>query len=325
MTALEAPAAERAAAPTRRSGEQDGAARDPRQVGERLSALLSEIRTVGDPRVADRAEELAAELMQFYGSGLRRLLQIADQAGVLDDSLIDRLVDDELVTTLLILHDLHPLDVEQRVGRAIERVRPYLGSHGGGVELIGIEGDLVRLRMEGSCSGCPSSAVTLNFALERAILEAAPEISRVEAEEAPRPAGQLIQLQPLGAAGAGDPRAGDARPAPTKAMRRSEWVAVDASATLAAAELAGLDVAGTDVLLCRAGGELYAYGNCCPNCRSPLDGGLMAAAVLTCRTCGFGYDVRRAGRSIGDPTLHLDPLPLLAEADGVRVAVPAAV
>jgi len=301
------------------------AGRDPRQVGERLAALLSEIRAIGDPRVADRAEDLVTELMQFYGSGLRRLLQIADQAGALDDALIDRLVDDELVTTLLILHDLHPLDVEQRVVRAIEKVRPYLGSHGGDVELVGIEGDVVRLRMEGSCSGCPSSAVTLNFALERAILEAAPEISRVEAEEVPAPTGQLIQLQPLGAAGTTDAHAGHAHAAPTPVTGRSEWVAVDTVAALAAADLAALELAGTNVLLCRAGGELYAYGNRCPNCRSTLEAGSLDAAVLTCTTCGFKYDVRVAGRSIGDSRLHLDPLPLLAEAGNVRIAVPAAI
>jgi len=325
VTALEAPPIEPGAGPARGSAEPPGAARDPRQVGERLAALLSEIRAVGDPRVADRAEDLVAELMQFYGSGLRRLLQIADQAGALDDELIDRLVDDELVTTLLILHDLHPLDVEQRVTRAIEKVRPYLGSHGGGVELVGIEDDVVRLRMEGSCSGCPSSAVTLNFALERAILEAAPEISRVEAEEVPAPTGQLIQLQPLGAAGGADSHAGHSHAAPAPTMARSEWVAVDAAAALAAADLAGLELAGTNVLLCRAGGELYAYGNRCPNCRSTLDAARMEAAVLTCRTCGFSYDIRLAGRSIGDSKLHLDPLPLLADAGNVRVAVPAGI
>jgi Fe-S cluster biogenesis protein NfuA/nitrite reductase/ring-hydroxylating ferredoxin subunit len=320
VTALEAPRVEPAASGGR-SVDSPGTARDPRQVGEHLAALLSEIRAVGDPRVADRAEDLVTELMQFYGSGLRRLLQIADQAGALDDALIDRLVDDELVATLLILHDLHPLDVEQRVVRAIAKVRPYLGSHGGDVELVGIEDDVVRLRMEGSCSGCPSSAVTLNFALERAILEAAPEISRVEAEEVPAPTG-LIQLQPLGAAA--DPHAGHAHAAPKPVMGRSEWVAVDTSAALAAADLAGLELAGTNVLLCRAGGELYAYGNRCPNCRSTLDASRMEAAVLTCRTCGFRYDVRLAGRAIGGSRLHLDPLPLLADAGNVRVAVPAA-
>jgi len=303
-------------------------ARDARQIGERLAAILAEIRAVSDPRVGDRAEDLVTELMQFYGAGLRRFLQLADETGVLTDEVIDRLVDDELVTTLLILHDLHPLDVEARVVRAIDKVRPYLGSHGGDVEVVGIDGDVVRLRMQGSCSSCPSSQVTLNFALERAILEAAPEIARIEAEEvAPPPApGQLIQLAPKGGSnGNGNGHDGHGHAPPAPVMGRSEWVTVDASAALASADLAGMDLAGTNVLLCRAGGEFYAYGNRCPNCRTNLDLGSIEAAVLTCRACGFRFDIRLAGRALGETKLHLDPLPLLADAGAVRVAVPASV
>ncbi|MEJ7696300.1 MAG: NifU family protein [Candidatus Limnocylindrales bacterium] len=207
--------------------------------------------------------------------------------------------------------------------RAIDKVRPYLGSHGGGVELVGIDGDVVRLRMEGSCSSCPSSAVTLNFALERAILEAAPEISRIEAEEAPPPTAPLIQLQPRGGGGTPDAHAGHAHAARPPAMGRSEWVAVDAPLSLGAGDLAALDLAGLSVLLCQAGGEFYAYANQCPSCRSALDAGSLEAAVLTCRTCGDRYDVRLAGRSIGDAKGHLEPLPLLADGSTLRIAVPA--
>jgi len=329
VTALrEPPAAGSPPDPAARPAEALPPARDARQVGERLAAILGEIRAVSDPRIADRAEDLVTELMQFYGTGLRRLLQLSDEAGVMTDDVIERLVDDELVTTLLILHDLHPLDVGARVVRAIDKVRPYLGSHGGDVEVVAIEGDVVRLRMQGSCSSCPSSQVTLNFALEKAILEAAPEITRIEAEEvAPPPApGQLIQLAPKGGAGAnGDGHNGHAHAAPAPVMGRSEWVTVDASAALATRDLAGLDLAGTRVLLCRAGGEFYAYGNRCPNCRTDLDGGRLEAAVLTCRACGFRFDIRLAGRALGETKLHLDPLPLLADAGAVRVAVPASV
>lgn len=325
MTALrELPPAGSDVDPADLPGEPPAPVRDARQVGDRLAAILAEIRSVADPRVADRAEDLVSELMQFYGAGLRRFLQLADESGVLTDDVIERLVDDELVTTLLILHDLHPLTVEQRVVRAIDKVRPYLGSHGGDVEVVGIEGDVVRLEMQGSCSSCPSSQVTLNFALERAILEAAPEIARIEAEEV-APPGQLIQLAPRGGELNGNGHDGHGHAAPPQVMGRSEWVTVDALAVLASADLAALDLAGTNVLLCRAGGEFYAYGNRCPNCRMELDVGSLEAAILTCRACGFRYDVRLAGRAIGDTKAHLDPLPLLADAGAVRVAVPASV
>ena len=71
------------------------------------------------------------------------------------------------MASLLLVHGLHPYDVETRVARALDGVRPYLGSHGGDVELLGVTDDgVVRLRLLGSCDGCPSSSVTLKLAVE---------------------------------------------------------------------------------------------------------------------------------------------------------------
>src|SRR4029450_9981803 len=76
-----------------------------------------------------------------------------------------------------------PKDTETRVVEALDKVRPYLGSHAGGVELLGVDPEgVVHLRLEGSCDGCPSSTMTVKLAIERAIEEAAPEVIAVEAE-----------------------------------------------------------------------------------------------------------------------------------------------
>ena len=72
---------------------------------------------------------------------------------------------------------------------ALEEVRPYLESHGGDVELLAVEDGVVRLRMQGSCSGCPSSAMTLKLAIEDAIRKHAPEVEQIEAEDADACAG----------------------------------------------------------------------------------------------------------------------------------------
>ena len=91
------------------------------------------------------------------------------------------------MASLLLVHGLHPYDVETRVEQALDGVRPYLGSHGGDVELLGVTDDgVVRLRLLGSCDGCPSSSVTLKLAVEEAIEAAAPEVDGIEVEE-PRP------------------------------------------------------------------------------------------------------------------------------------------
>ncbi|MEO8330427.1 MAG: NifU family protein, partial [Candidatus Nanopelagicales bacterium] len=125
--------------------------------------------------VRERSEELLRVVVQLYGAALERILEVVDEAGALDEEVLTRLADDDLVASLLLVHGLHPFSIEQRVEQALANVRPYLGSHGGDVELLGVSADgVVHLRMLGSCDGCPSSSVTLKLAVEDAIEAAAP-------------------------------------------------------------------------------------------------------------------------------------------------------
>ncbi|HEX8861797.1 MAG TPA: NifU family protein [Actinomycetes bacterium] len=168
--------------------------RNLREVGSRIERLLAELGADADPSVRRRAEELVRLLVDFYGAALARVVELADQ------SLLERLADDELVASLLIVHDLHPLPTLARVEAALERVRPYLGTHAGGVVLHGIdEQGVVHLALEGTCNGCQSSTLTVKLSIERAIEEAAPEVTGVDVEgiaAEPQPAGRLLQIQP---------------------------------------------------------------------------------------------------------------------------------
>jgi len=157
-------------------------AQDLRQVGARIEQLLGGLQSVGDPATREKAEQLVRALIELYGAGLDRMITIvaADDAGSV---IVERLADDELVAGLLLLHGLHPVALETRIERALEKVRPYLGSHAGGVEFLGVDDDgMAHLRLEGSCKGCPSSTVTVKLAIERAVLEAAPEIVGIAVE-----------------------------------------------------------------------------------------------------------------------------------------------
>jgi len=152
-----------------------------RAAGDRIETLMGELAAAG-PAVQTRAEELVRLLMRLYGAGLERILTVVDDAGAAATPIFARLAADDLVASLLVLHDLHPLDLETRIGRALDHVRPYLASHGGDVTLLSLEDGVARLRLEGSCHGCPSSTVTMKLAIEKAIEEAAPEILRLEVE-----------------------------------------------------------------------------------------------------------------------------------------------
>jgi Fe-S cluster biogenesis protein NfuA len=83
------------------------------------------------------------------------------------------------------------------VRQALEGVRPYLGSHGGDVELLGVEDGVARLRLAGTCNGCPSSTVTLQNAIEEALLKAAPDLERIDAEGVAEPQPVLVQIGSL--------------------------------------------------------------------------------------------------------------------------------
>src|SRR5215213_2963485 len=147
----------------------------------RMETLLGEIESLQDPNARTKAAELVQVLLELYGEGLARMMEVVAE-GEERERIFEALAGDELVSHLLLLHGLHPLDVETRVIGALEEVRPYLQSHGGNVELLGIEGGVARVRMEGSCDGCPSSAMTLKLAIEEAVLKAAPDLEGVEAE-----------------------------------------------------------------------------------------------------------------------------------------------
>src|SRR5204863_3837834 len=94
----------------------------------------------------------------------------------------DALLDDGIVASLLLIHGLYPIPLEERVVQALDSVRPFLASHGGNVELISVDEGIVRLALQGSCNGCPSSAATLENALREAIEAAAPDVLGLEVE-----------------------------------------------------------------------------------------------------------------------------------------------
>jgi Fe-S cluster biogenesis protein NfuA len=155
---------------------------DLRATGDRIEQLLDELRSNSDPRSCGLAEELLRLVSELYGAGLSRVVALAQERA---PDLLDACVEDDLVASLLVVLGLHPRSIGTRVADALDEVRPFLASHAGGVELLGldVEAGVVQLRLTGSCDGCPSSAVTLQMAVERAILEAAPEVVRIDVAE----------------------------------------------------------------------------------------------------------------------------------------------
>jgi Fe-S cluster biogenesis protein NfuA len=157
-------------------------AREFRSRMERLDGLLREVEQSADPASRARTLEVVRALLDLHGEGLARVLEHVAAAGEAGAAVLDACAGDDVVGGLLLLHGLHPLDLEARVLRALERVRPMLRAHGGNVELLGVGDGVVRLRLQGSCHGCPSSALTMRQTIEEAILAHAPDAAGVEVE-----------------------------------------------------------------------------------------------------------------------------------------------
>jgi Fe-S cluster biogenesis protein NfuA len=179
------------------------AARDARATGERVEALLAELRTRAGPQAGAAAEELVGCLVELYGAGLTAIVAIVAADPDAGPRLLDALAGDPLVESLLLVHDLHPLDVDARVSRALERVRPQLGAHAGVVEYLGLDDQgVVQLRLTASGHGCGSSSSTVRPTVEDAVTEAAPEATGVHIEElVTPPEAPLLQImrRPAGA------------------------------------------------------------------------------------------------------------------------------
>jgi Fe-S cluster biogenesis protein NfuA/nitrite reductase/ring-hydroxylating ferredoxin subunit len=266
----------------------------------------------------ERAEELARELTDLYGAALERMVSITAQT---QPDLVARFAADDLVASLLLVHGLHPHTVERRIEDALDSVRPYLGSHGGDVALLEVADDVVRLQFAGSCKSCPSSAVTLEFAVEDAVRAAAPEICSIEVVAAePESASGIIPAESL------------LSRLHTKENAAAAWHPVPDLADLGPGEVGGFLVAGVPVLACRVGDDLFAYHDRCGNCEGSLAGAVLhrrmgsaiGEAMLRCPRCHAHFDAVHAGVSLDENAsvaVHLDPIPLLVRDGVLSVAV----
>lgn len=280
---------------------------------QQVEGLIRKIENLPDVEARASALELVQSLMDFHGAGLDRLMEIVAEAGDAGYAIFDNFARDNLVGSLLLLYGLHPVPLETRVTQALEKVRPYLDSHGGNVELIGVTDGVVRLRLQGSCKSCPSSSMTLKLAIEEAIYEAAPDVAAIEAE------GVTEQAAPTGFVqiGKSDGKGGAEHP-----VNGKSWEEVSDVHLLAQSSVRMLDVRGRSILFCRLGESLYAYGNTCPGCGKPLEDARLEMTNLVCSTCGQHFDMIRAGRGLDQPDLHLEPFPLLMEQGRAKVALP---
>lgn len=152
----------------------------PDQLLQRVQSLSEELDQLPESRARELAEELVEAVVAMYGDGLSRIVETIERAREAGATILDELAQDGAVASLLLIHDLYPVPLYERVLEALDTVRPYMESHGGNVELLDVEDGVARLALRGSCNGCAASQATLELAIKQALEEHAPDLAGLE-------------------------------------------------------------------------------------------------------------------------------------------------
>ncbi|MGH7525673.1 MAG: NifU family protein [Gemmatimonadales bacterium] len=160
----------------------------PEHLVERVQQLIAQTEAIADPFARESTRELIGAIIELYGEGLGRIFHTLHEAGDPGEAIRNALAHDGVVASLLLIHGLYPVSLETRVNQALDKVRPYMASHGGSVELLSLDEGVAHLRLQGTCHGCSASAATLELAIKQALEEEAPDLSGIEVEGVVEPA-----------------------------------------------------------------------------------------------------------------------------------------
>lgn len=155
------------------------------QIVKQAESLLDKVERLEDEQARLIAVNAMRALMTLYGEGLSRIVTHAGE----EPELFETFVADELISHLLLLHDLHPISAENRIRRALQELESYLQAQGASAELQGLHQGVATVHLTAGTGAVQET-------VQRAVLQAAPELTAVKVEEALSPA-RSQQSQPL--------------------------------------------------------------------------------------------------------------------------------
>lgn len=263
-----------------------------------------------EPAVRDAVFELLNGIDALHREGIARLLEllVAERG----EDVMATLAADPQAAPVLALYDLLPLDERAQIDDALESVRPYIHSHGGEVEVLDVIDGTVHVRLQGSCSGCAGSAVTLQRGVEEALRNGYPGFRAMEVHEppppSPTPAG-FVSLEGLKAS--------------ASRFRKPEWTLIAAADDIPVGSARPFETAGFPVLLCNVDGEIYGFRNECLDCGMPIGEAKLSGPVLVCPWQNCAYDARTGRRVDGeDGRLQIYPVALVDRQVKLALNVP---
>jgi Fe-S cluster biogenesis protein NfuA len=153
----------------------------PEELLARVQELSERAEKLADPLARELIAELLTTVITMYGNGLERIMAVIADSREAGATIVDQLTQDGAVASLLLIHDLYPVGLRDRVLEALETVRPYMESHGGDVKLVEItDEDVARLELVGSCHGCSASRASPETAIVKALNEHCPDLGGID-------------------------------------------------------------------------------------------------------------------------------------------------
>ncbi len=266
---------------------------------EWLGTGLERMEEIQDEKTREEVFAFLEGIDVLHRQGLGRILDLIGSLG--GQKAVERISQDPIVRTLLEMYDLPEADEQTQVERVLEDVYPYFQSHGGKLDLLGVENGRVRVRLSGSCEGCPGTATTLQRVVEEALREGFPGFKELVAEEPPPARKNIVQI--------------GRRP-----LRRPRWVAAGRLEDLEPGTLQPWRLEDVPLLVTRLDGEVYACRDGCPpGSALTLQLGRVEGTTLVCPWHGCRYDLRTGKRE--DAEGKLSVLPVAVRDGEVKIAL----
>lgn len=146
---------------------------------DKIELLVREAQAISDPIARNITIDLLRAVLDFHAAGLERVLETVFESSPAGEAIIEKIAADELAGSMLLLHNLHPDDLETRLNRAVARLQDMFASLGAKLLLVSVEPGTVHLRFESQRTW---SAEPVRASIEKAIFQAAPEITTVLVE-----------------------------------------------------------------------------------------------------------------------------------------------
>lgn len=164
---------------------------------ENINRQVQRVSEIPDEDARAAALDLLQSVMDLHGAVISRVVEVLSESGDAGRNSLAKLGSDPLICGLLVLYGVHPVPLEERVGRAVEKAAQQLRKQGGGATLAGITEGVVKVKIEGSGHGCGSSGDAFKRTVEQAILEAAPDVLEVIVDGVPPSAQGFVPINSI--------------------------------------------------------------------------------------------------------------------------------